>query len=401
MARIFDQYSKDGIYEAISRLWFLRDELSRSIRNKFVKPEYCICPEPKEDIIHFLIRAYAMAIASIKPRSNASKFAKDMARLIELEKQSAEYNHDRDVLQEDYCVPGTYNMVDIMDQLACLEISSSKFSPTIRDVIVNSLRKAISFDEEDSVLFSEAHMQYTPGADEFKLKVGVIRASHSVYMMIDTSEIARAADFYYKYETDGVRYPDDKKTFAKYRKTIKFFKNLTVARDAFSMIARVLENPLVMLRDNLPEADYDGNLVESCNEYIAKIQTAINEGICNIVGVGKGADVYEISRIRRYLVSAFNILTKVFYELDQKNLKKQLQTIGFAQNTLSNIKNELATSAYVSSGKLDMLANVEVWSRFLYVLHGRYIDWLVNKDDGELEGKIQASFSERNFWKED
>ena len=308
MARIFDQYSKDGIYKAIGRLWFLRDELSSSIKDTYANP-VCICPEPKEDILHFLIRAYAMAVASIGSCSNVNKYAKDIARLIELEKQSAEYNRDRYDLQEKYRKEGTYGMVDVLDQLANLEISSSKFSPNIRDVIVNSLRKAISFDEEDSALFSEAHMQYTPGVDEIKLKTGIIRASHSVYMMIDTSEIARAADYYYNYEIDGVHEPNRKKTFAKYKKTIEFYKNLTVARDAFSMIARVLENPLVMLRDNLPEADYDGNLVESCSSYIAKIQAAINEGICNIVGVGKGADVYEISRIRRYLVSAFNILT--------------------------------------------------------------------------------------------
>ena len=223
-------------------------------------------------------------------------------------------------------------------------------------------------------------------------------------MMLDTSEIARAVEYYvnHQYFDDRNEYVEHTRKSAWHvKETVYFFENLTIAIDAIDMIMSVMKNPLVVLRDNLPEADYNGNLIESCREYIRKIRLAIRDGICNIVGVSKGADVYEISRIRRYLVSAFNILDKVFKEVDQKWITTHLMELGLEKQTIYNIKNELTKSAYVSSDKLDMLANIEVWSKVLRMLHGRYIHWLITESDGQLEVEVEVALSERNFWDDD
>ena len=361
-------YSKEGIYDAICTLSFLRGELSEAIKvkDKYAKERHCLCPRVNEDILSFLIASYKLIL-----------------------------KHDK---KEESCLWG------VLEQLEALDSWTDKFSAAVKDAITNNFRKALSCDEEDYGICPEATVQFTAGVDEYKLLSGTIKASYSLYMMLDTSEIARAVEYYvdHQYFDDRNEYVEHtRKSTWHVKETVYFFENLTIAIDAIDMIMSVMKNPLVVLRDNLPEADYNGNLIESCREYIRKIRLAIRDGICNIVGVSKGADVYEISRIRRYLVSAFNILEKVFKEVDQKWITTHLMELGLEKQTIYNIKNELTKSAYVSSDKLDMLANIEVWSKVLRMLHGRYIHWLITESDGQLEVEVEVALSERNFWDDD
>jgi hypothetical protein len=48
-----------------------------------------------------------------------------------------------------------------------------------------------------------------------------------------------------------------------------------------------------------------------------------------------------------------------------------------------------------------MLANIEVWSKVLRMLHGRYVHWLIAESDGQLEVEVEVALSERNFWDDD